>query len=59
MLRLLLQIAVGLFLLWVILNLIGAVFGGLIHLLWIVIVVALVIWAWQYATGRRGRSRML
>jgi hypothetical protein len=52
----LLRIAVGLFMLWVVLSLIGTLFGGLIHLLWIAIVLALVIWAWQSIVGTH-RSR--
>jgi hypothetical protein len=51
--HLLLRIAAILFLIWVGLSLIGLIFNGLIHLLWIVIVVALVIWIWQRASGRR------
>lgn len=45
--RIFLQIAAVVFLIWVVLALIGAVFNGLIHLLWIVILVALAIWLWQ------------
>jgi hypothetical protein len=53
----LLGIAVVVFIVWLILTLIGAVGGGLVHLLWIVILVCLAIWALQYLTGsRRGRT---
>ncbi len=45
--RIFLQIAAVVFLIWVVLALIGAVFSGLIHLLWIVILVALAVWLWQ------------
>lgn len=51
--HLLLRIAAILFLIWVVLSLIGLIFNGLIHLLWVVIVVALVVWIWQRVSGRR------
>ncbi len=56
MINFLLGLAVLLFVLWLVLNLVGAVFGGLVHLLWIIILVALAVWAFQYFTGRRRTS---
>ncbi len=58
MIHLLLGIAVAVFIVWLVLTLLGAVAGGLIHLLWIVIVVALAIWLFQFLVGSR-RSRTL
>jgi hypothetical protein len=55
--RFLLQIAAVALLVWVVLSLIGAVFGGLIHLLWIVILVALAVWLWQFLTRGSDRQR--
>ena len=58
MLRLLLAIAVIIFIAWLVLTVLGAVFHGLINLLWIVIVIALIVWAWRALTGRhRAPSR--
>ena len=60
MLGVLLRVAAVLFLIWLIFTLIGFVFNGLIHLLWIAILVLVVIWLWQRVTARgRSRSRML
>lgn len=57
MIHTLLGIAVVVFLVWLVLTLVGAVAGGLVHLLWIVIVVCLAIWVFQMLTGsRRGRA---
>jgi hypothetical protein len=53
MLRLVLQIALALFVIWLLLTVVGFVFGGLIHLLWIVILILLAIWLWQRVMGRR------
>jgi hypothetical protein len=53
MINFLLGVAVLLFVLWLVLTLVGAVFGGLVHLLWILILVALAVWAFRYFTGRR------
>jgi hypothetical protein len=53
--RVLLMIAVAVFAIWLIFTLIGIVLGGLIHLLWIIILVALVIWAIRFFA--RGRQR--
>ena len=58
MLRTLLGIAVVVFAIWLILTIVGAVLGGLIHLLWIVILIALVLWVWQRFVVRR-RSDVL
>lgn len=52
----LIGLALVVFAIWLILNLVGAVFGGLVHLLWIVIVVALIIWAVRAFTGNRTRA---
>jgi hypothetical protein len=54
MLSALLWIALVIFVVWLVLNIAGAVFGGLVHLLWIVIVIALAIWLLQTLTRRRG-----
>ena len=51
--HLLLRVAAILFLIWVVMTLIGYVFNGLIHLLWIIILIALAVWLWQRVTGRR------
>lgn len=57
MIHTLLGIAVVVFIVWLVLTLIGAVAGGLIHLLWIVILVCLGIWLFNVLTGsRRGRA---
>lgn len=53
MLSALLWIALVVFAIWLVLNIAGAIFGGLVHLLWIVIVIALVIWLLQTLSGRR------
>lgn len=58
MLRTLLGIAVVVFAIWLILTIVGAVLNGLIHLLWIVILIALVLWVWQRFVVRR-RSDVL
>lgn len=58
MLRTLLGIAVVVFAIWLILTIVGAVLNGLIHLLWIVILIALALWVWQRFVVRR-RSNML
>lgn len=58
MLRTLLGIAVVVFAIWLILTIVGAVLNGLIHLLWIVILIALVLWIWQRFVVRR-RSDVL
>jgi hypothetical protein len=53
--RALLTIAVAVFAIWLIFTLIGIVLGGLIHLLWIVILIALGVWVARYFA--RGRQR--
>lgn len=54
MLRAVLGIAVVVFAIWLFLTLVGAVLNGLVHLLWIVIVIALAVWIWQrFVVGRR------
>jgi hypothetical protein len=58
MLHLLLRVAAALFLIWLIFTVIGWIFYGLIHLIWIAIIVLVVIWLVQRASAR-GRSRML
>jgi hypothetical protein len=57
-LRTLLGIAVVVFVVWLILTIVGAVLGGLIHLLWIVILIALALWVWQRFVVQR-RTPML
>jgi hypothetical protein len=53
----LLAIAVAVFVVWLVLTVLGAVAGGLIHLLWIVILVCLAVWAFRVLTGgTRGRA---
>lgn len=59
MVPLLLGIALVVFVIWLVLALVGALLGGLIHLLWIVILVCVALWLLQRVTGgRRGRTRM-
>ena len=53
MIHALLGIAIAIFIVWVVLHVIGLVFGGLLNLLWIAIVVALAIWLWRLALGRQ------
>lgn len=54
--RFLLGIAVAVFVIWLALTIIGTVFHALINLLWIIIVVALVVWLVRMFTGRRNRA---
>jgi hypothetical protein len=54
--RTLLIIAVAIFAIWLFFHLIGAIFGGLINLLWIIIVIALVVWVVRLFTGGRQRT---
>ncbi|HEY7779169.1 MAG TPA: hypothetical protein VIC85_03050 [Ktedonobacterales bacterium] len=57
MIHTLLGIAVVVFVIWLILTILGAVAGGLVHLLWIVILVCLAVWAFRFLTGsNRGRA---
>ena len=49
----LLGVALVVFAIWLIFTLIGAVLGGLIHLLWIIILIALVVWVVRLFTGGR------
>lgn len=60
MVPLLLGVALVVFVIWLVFTVIGFVIGGLIHLLWIVILVCLAIWLVQRVMGggRRGRTRM-
>lgn len=60
MVPLLLGIALVVFVIWLVMTLVGAIIGGLIHLLWIVILICVAIWLFQRVTGsgRRGRTRM-
>jgi hypothetical protein len=55
--RALLGIAVAVFAIWLIFTLLGAIFNGLIHLLWIVILIALAVWVVRLFTGGRQRPR--
>lgn len=52
MIHLLLGIAVVIFIVWVALVLVGHV-GGLVNLLWILIVIALIWWLVSFFAGRR------
>lgn len=52
MIHLLLVVAAIIFVVWLILHIAGAVLGGALNLLWILIVVALAIWLWRMVTGR-------
>jgi hypothetical protein len=47
MIQAFLAAAIVIFVLWLVLTLIGAVFRGLIHLLWIVILVLFAVWVWR------------
>lgn len=49
----LLGLAIVVFAIWLIFTLIGAVLGGLIHLLWIIILIALAVWVVRLFTGGR------
>ena len=55
--RALLGIAVAVFAIWLFFTLIGAVLGGLIHLLWIIILIALAVWIVRFFTAGRQRPR--
>lgn len=52
-------LAVVVFFIWLLLALLGAVAGGLVHVLWIVILASLAIWAYRYQTGGRRRGGAL
>ena len=54
--RFLLGIAAAVFVIWLVFTLLGFVFHALINLLWIIIVVALVVWLVRVFMGRRNRA---
>lgn len=54
--KVLLSVALAVFVIWLALTLIGTIFHALINLLWIIIVVALVIWLVRMFAGRRNRA---
>lgn len=54
--KVLLGIALAVFVIWLVFTLIGVVFHALINLLWIIIVVALVVWLIRVFTSRRNRA---
>ncbi len=58
MIGFLLGLALLVFVIWLVFTVIGLIIGGLIHLLWIVIIIALVIVGMRMLTGAR-RSRTL
>jgi len=51
--KLLLGVALAVFVLWLALTIIGTVVHTLVNLLWIIIVIALVVWLFRALTGRR------
>jgi hypothetical protein len=58
MIGFLLGLALLVFAIWLVFTIVGLIIGGLIHLLWIVIIIALVIVGMRALTGAR-RSRTL
>lgn len=54
--KVLLSIALAVFVIWLALTIVGTVFHALINLLWIIIVIALVVWLIRVFTGRRNRA---
>ena len=54
--KVLLSIAAAVFVIWLVFTIIGVVFHSLINLLWIIIVIALVVWLIRMFTGRRNRA---
>ena len=54
--KVLLSIALAVAVIWLALMLLGTVFHALINLLWIIIVIALVIWLIRMFTSRRNRA---
>ena len=58
MIGFLLGLALLVFAIWLVFTVVGLIIGGLIHLLWIVIIIALVIVGMRALTGAR-RSRTL
>lgn len=51
--RLLLGVAVAVFVIWLVLTVIGTVVHTLVNLLWIIIILALAVWLFRALTGRR------
>lgn len=54
--KVLLSVALTVFVIWLALTIVGTVFHALINLLWIIIVVALVVWLIRTFAGRRNRA---
>ncbi|HEY8326743.1 MAG: hypothetical protein ACHQ1E_14765 [Ktedonobacterales bacterium] len=54
--KVLLSVALAVFVIWLAFTIIGTVFHALINLLWIIIVVALVVWLIRTFVGRRHRA---
>ncbi len=54
--KVLLSIALAVFVIWLVFTIIGTVFHALINLLWIIIVIALVVWLIRLFTSRRNRA---
>jgi predicted branched-subunit amino acid permease len=54
--KVLLSVALAVFVIWLVFTIIGTVFHALINLLWIIIVIALVVWLIRVFTGRRNRA---
>lgn len=51
--KILLSVALAVFVIWLALTIVGTIFHTLINLLWIIIVVALVVWLIRALVGRR------
>lgn len=56
MLSVFLWIALLFFIAWIVLVSVGLAFHGLINILWVVIVIAFVIWLWNMFTGGHSRK---
>ena len=54
--KVLLSVALAVFVIWLVFTIIGTVFHALINLLWIIIVIALVVWLIRLFTSRRNRA---
>ncbi len=52
----LLTLALVVFLIWLAFTIAGVVFHTLVNLLWIIIVIALIVWVVRLFTGRRNRA---
>jgi hypothetical protein len=54
--RHLIWIAIALVVIWIVARLIAGIAGLLLNLLWIVAIIAFVVWLWGVLTGKSGRS---